>query len=78
MDDAVGRGRRVPQDIEIVEVTAHDLGAESGDGRGRGVGTGQPDHLLSGVEQFAGDGRADPSAGAGDEDCHEKPPGDVI
>src|ERR1035438_1547814 len=50
---------------------AAHLGAHGLDGGGRGVGSGQAGDLVSGLDQFGDDGRADVAAGAGDEYTHE-------
>ena len=60
VDHAVGVDRRLGQAFGIIEVTAVHLGPGRLELLGRGVGTGQADHLMACLEQLGHDGRADP------------------
>ena len=71
VDDPVGRGGGGAQALEVVEAAAVDLGAGGGDRLGRGVGAGEADDLVAGIDELGDDGGADPAAGAGDEHAHE-------
>ena len=67
VDHAVRGGRRVPQDVEVIEGAALHLGPGRGEGRGRGIRAGQPGDLMARAEEFGNDGGADPAGRAGDE-----------
>jgi hypothetical protein len=70
VDDPVGRGRGGTQAVEVVEGAAVDLGAGALE-RCRGpVGAGQPDDLVSGVDELGDDRGTDPSCRSGDEYAH--------
>ena len=71
MDDGLGvRGARADA-VEVVEVPAPDPGALGLEGRGGGVGAGEPGDLVTGGEQLVDRGGADPAGGSGDENAHE-------
>ena len=70
VDDGVGGLGASPDAGEIVEVAAADLDPLGRQGRGGGVGPGQPGDLVSGGEQFIDGGGADPAGGSGDENAH--------
>jgi hypothetical protein len=74
VDHAVGVGRRGPQAVEVVQVAAAGLGAESGHLGGGRVRAGQADDLVAGLDELGDGGRADPAGCAGDEDAHVEPP----
>ena len=71
VDDAVAGVRARAQAVEVVQIAAQNLGAQAGDGGGRGVRSGETDNLMTGVEELGDDGRTDPSRCSGDEDAHE-------
>ena len=71
VDDAVGRRGAGAQAVEVVEAAAVHLGARGGDRLGRGVGAGEADDLVAGIDELGDDGGADPAACAGDEYAHE-------
>ena len=71
VDDPVGRRGGGAQPIEVVERTAMRLGPGLGDQHGRGIRTGEPDDLVSGVDELANDGGADKPGRAGDEYTHD-------
>ena len=66
VDHAIRRGGRAPQGIEIVNGAAQHLGPCGGEGGGRGVRAGEPDHLVAALEQARHERAAD----------HPRPPGD--
>jgi hypothetical protein len=70
VDDTVGRGRARLEPVEVVEGTVVDLGPEGRQSGGGRVGTGEADHLVTGVEQLANDRRSDETGGTADEDAH--------
>lgn len=75
VDHPVRRGGRGTQYVEVVDGAVDDLRPRGGE-RGRGgVGAGQPDDLVSRVDEFGNDGGADPAGSAGHEDAHERPQG---
>lgn len=70
VEDGVSGRRALPDAVEVVEVAAADLGTLRVEGCGRGVGAGEPDHLVAGGEQLVDRGRTDPPGCSGDEDAH--------
>ena len=76
VDHAIRRGRRAPQAVEIIERAAVHLCPGRGEGGGRGIRAGQPDDLMARADELGNDGGADPAGRAGDENTHEKPPGE--
>jgi len=71
VDDAVGVRGRLPEPVEVSEVTPVDHGAERGYRRGGGVRPGQAGDLVSGGDQVRDDGRGEMAGRAGDENTHE-------
>jgi hypothetical protein len=47
VDDAVGLRRRLPEPLQVIQISSADLGAEGGDRLGRGVRAGQADDLMA-------------------------------
>ncbi len=59
MDDAVGLSGGDRQTVEVVEITAADLGSDGGNGLGGCVGAGEADDLVAGDEKLGDDGGGD-------------------
>src|SRR5882724_5716428 len=58
------------QTIQVLKVTAMDLGASGGEGLGGGIRTSEADHIVARFDQFLNDGRADEARRTGNEDTH--------
>lgn len=71
VDDAVCRRRSRTQAVQVVEGSAVDLGSRGGHGRGRGVGTGEPEDLMARADELGDDGGADEAGRTGDEHAHD-------
>jgi hypothetical protein len=71
MDGAICLLRAFPQAIEILKGTAMDLGAQSLERFGIGIGAGKAEHGVPARDQFLGCGVTDESGRAGDEYPHE-------
>jgi hypothetical protein len=71
VDNSVGRFGPGPQARRILEAAAVDARAKPRDRGDVGLCSGQPDHLVSGPEQFGNDRRPDPAGCSGDEDAHD-------
>ncbi len=72
VDDAVGLLGARPQDVDVLDVAAQDLGAGRGHPVGGGVRAGEADNLVAVGEEFGNDGRSDPTRCAGDEYTHDQ------
>jgi hypothetical protein len=73
-DDAVSINGRLLQNLDVRDVAAQRLTPELADGRGRRLGSGQPDDLMTGSNEFRRDGSADPATGTGEENAHRTTP----
>src|SRR5207253_5326116 len=72
MDDAVALVSAFAQGVEFLERPAVHFGTGRRERIGGRVGPRQTDDVMTGVDQFGHDGRADPTRCAGDEDTHEQ------
>jgi hypothetical protein len=72
MDHAIGGGGDAAQRVEVIQGAALHLDPGRGQGRGGGIGAGEPGDLMARAEEFGYDGRADPAGRPGDENVHEK------
>jgi hypothetical protein len=70
MEDGVGLGGARPDAGQVVQVTTADLDAFFLEGRRGGVGSGEPDDLVTAGEQLVDCGRTDPPGCSGDENPH--------
>ena len=70
--DAVGLLGARPQNLDVLDVAAQDLGAGAGDVLGGGVRAGQAEDLVSLGKEFGDNGRPDPTGRAGDEYAHDE------
>ncbi len=74
VNDAVGRLGGRAQAVEVVQVTAPDLGPGGLKGGGGAVRAGKADHLVAVFEQLGDERRADVPGRAGDEYTHGMTP----
>jgi hypothetical protein len=74
VDDAVGRRGGLAQPVEVVEVTAPDLGTGGLQRLGGAIGTREAHDLVSGPQQLGDDCRAHVPGRTRDENTHENSP----
>jgi hypothetical protein len=78
VDHAIRRGSCIPQAVEVIESAAMHLRSGGGENSGRGIRAGEPGDLMARADELGYDGGADPAGRAGDENTHEKPPGNRL
>jgi hypothetical protein len=71
MDDAIGLGRAAMQAVEIIKAAPMHLRPGGGERSRRSLRSGQPDDLMTCVDELGNNGRADPAGRASDEYTHE-------
>ena len=71
VDDAVGSGRTLPEDVEVGETAAQGCGAGRFGGAGGGIAAGERCDVVAVGEQLRDDRRPDEAGSAGDEDVYE-------
>ena len=72
VDDGIRLARAVAKAFQILQRAAMDFRAHGSELLCSGVGAGKPEHLVARCDQFADDGGADKSGGAGKEYAHVK------
>src|ERR1700733_7474714 len=70
MDHALRGGRAAPQTIEVFQRAAMDFCTRGGKRLGRRLRAGEAEHLMSRLDKFPNDGRADEAGGTGHQDTH--------
>src|SRR5215469_17089784 len=72
VDDSIGGRGGLPEAVKVVKAAPAHVGAGRRQRGGGLIRAGQADDLMSSVEQFGDEGRADVPGRPGDEDAHRK------
>ena len=75
MDDAVGCLRRGAKAIQFVHVAADRFRPGAGERLGARIRAAEPDHPMTGVDEFRNEVGTDETGRTGQEHAHGMPPG---